>query len=75
MNKKKTILTLLISVASLLAVAGIAIYLYFPKLYTDPNTIRDYNSCDQTGYPTAQTADGGYICTLPNGDTYQSNGL
>jgi len=75
MNKKKIIFTLLILITSFLAVACIVIYLYFPKLYTDPNTIRDYNLCEQTGYPTAPATNGGNICTLPNGNTYQSNGL
>ena len=74
MNKKKIIFTLLISVASLAAIIGLVIYLFFPKLYTDPNTIHDYNLCELTGYPTTPADNGGKTCTLPNGNKFQSNG-
>lgn len=74
MHKKKIIFILLISTASFLAITGIVIYLFFPKLYTDPNTIHDYNLCELTGYPTTPAGNGGKTCTLPNGDSFQSNG-
>lgn len=74
MNKKKILLTLLISIVSLAAIVGLVIYIFFPKLYTDPNTIHDYNLCELTGYPTTPADNGGKTCVLPNGDKFQSNG-
>jgi len=75
MNKQKKISIIAGVIAAILLATAAAIYLFFPKLYTEPNSIRSYLECENTGYSLTDSANGGKTCTLPDGTTFESNGL
>jgi hypothetical protein len=70
-HKNKLLIGLILVVV--LLIGAIVIYFYFPKLYTNPNSINDFNTCENVGYPITPGTDGGKACTLPNGNVFQSN--
>lgn len=74
MIKHKKITIAVVSVIAILLVAAIIIFLFFPKLYTNPDSIYDFNTCEQVGYPiTPGGPYGGETCTLPNGRAIHNN--
>lgn len=75
MNKNKKVIVAISSAVTLVLVASIVVYIFFPKFYTNPDAIGSYSECESTGYDLTDNESGSKTCTLPSGKTFQSNGL
>lgn len=74
MIKHKKSIIAVVSLIVALLVAATVILIFFPKLYTNPDSINDFNVCKQVGYPiTPGGPFGGETCTLPNGRAIYNN--
>jgi hypothetical protein len=72
-SHKKKIIIAGISALCILLLAVAIIFVFFPKLYTNPDSIYDFNVCEDIGYPVTRGKDGDMMCTLPNGRVIHTN--